>query len=203
MKRGLYIILLFVVIVCISGCVTARKVTRDRVDQDLSGNQGYLQGKSSAPGQKDRPTTREYIDVQVEFPTWGEVKSRYTTVDMSSQAQKEAVGNQGYVSKKGGMEEDLPPVRKKPPKPVVKSALQAAPKIGEDVAVVAPAVATTYTVLTGDTLGKISRRFYGMASKWPAIYEANADKIKDPNRLRVGTVLTIPPLEDVESEYIK
>ncbi len=50
----------------------------------------------------------------------------------------------------------------------------------------------TYTVQKGDTLYKISRKFYSDASQWKRIWEANRARIPDPNRLNVGTKLIIP-----------
>ena len=52
-----------------------------------------------------------------------------------------------------------------------------------------------YVVQSGDTLGLISMKEYGTFSKWPAIANANKDQLKNnPDRLRVGTTLTIPTL---------
>jgi nucleoid-associated protein YgaU len=34
---------------------------------------------------------------------------------------------------------------------------------------------------------------YGDENAWHKIFDANKDKIKDANKLKVGTVLTIPP----------
>jgi nucleoid-associated protein YgaU len=53
--------------------------------------------------------------------------------------------------------------------------------------------AQTYTVRDGDTLSKISQRLYGRTALWERIYEANRNAIRDPARLKPGTVLTIPP----------
>ncbi|MDE1920991.1 MAG: LysM peptidoglycan-binding domain-containing protein [Candidatus Omnitrophica bacterium] len=53
----------------------------------------------------------------------------------------------------------------------------------------------SYTVQKDDTLQKISKKVYGTYSKWYKIYKANKDKIKNPNVLRPGTVLTIPPVK--------
>jgi nucleoid-associated protein YgaU len=50
----------------------------------------------------------------------------------------------------------------------------------------------TYTVQSGDTLSKISKKFYGDADRYMEIYYANRDKIEDPNKLEVGWELTIP-----------
>jgi nucleoid-associated protein YgaU len=58
----------------------------------------------------------------------------------------------------------------------------------------APPAATVrnYTVKPGDTLGSIARTFYGSASDYSRIYQANRDKIPNQNRLKVGTELVIP-----------
>jgi nucleoid-associated protein YgaU len=51
---------------------------------------------------------------------------------------------------------------------------------------------TTYTVKSGDSLSKIAKHVYGDADKWHAIYEANKDKIKNPDLIYPGEVLTLP-----------
>jgi nucleoid-associated protein YgaU len=50
----------------------------------------------------------------------------------------------------------------------------------------------TYTVQSGDTLSKIAKQFYGDASKYNRIFEANRDKLSDPDKIQVGQSLTIP-----------
>ena len=57
----------------------------------------------------------------------------------------------------------------------------------------APFAGRTYTVVKGDSLSKIAKREYGDANKWHAIYEANRDKIKNPDLIHPGQVLTLPP----------
>src|SRR5271163_3559011 len=52
--------------------------------------------------------------------------------------------------------------------------------------------ARMYTVQAGDSLSKISKDFYGDASKYMKIFEANKDKMSDPDKVRVGTELLIP-----------
>lgn len=56
----------------------------------------------------------------------------------------------------------------------------------------APGSERTYTVAAGDTLSHIARHFYGKASRWPAIFDANRDQLDDPDRIRPGQVLKIP-----------
>ncbi len=50
----------------------------------------------------------------------------------------------------------------------------------------------TYTVEAGDTLSKISKQFYGEASLYMNIFEANRDKLTDPDRIQPGMRLRIP-----------
>ena len=50
----------------------------------------------------------------------------------------------------------------------------------------------TYTVVSGDCLWNIAKKFYGNGSQYTKIYNANTDKIKNPNLIYPGQVLTIP-----------
>ena len=51
----------------------------------------------------------------------------------------------------------------------------------------------TYTVMPGDSLSKISQQFYGNATEIMKIFEANRDKLHDPDHVHAGQELTIPP----------
>jgi nucleoid-associated protein YgaU len=53
-------------------------------------------------------------------------------------------------------------------------------------------VPRTYTVQAGDSLSKISKQFYGDANKYMKIFEANKDKLSDPDKVRAGMELVIP-----------
>jgi LysM repeat protein len=50
----------------------------------------------------------------------------------------------------------------------------------------------TYTVKAGDTLSKISKQLYGDANEYMAIFYANRDKLRDPDKIQVGQQLNIP-----------
>ena len=52
--------------------------------------------------------------------------------------------------------------------------------------------ARTYTVKRGDCLWKIAKQFYGSGAQYTKIYNANRDKIKNPNLIYPNQVLTIP-----------
>ena len=52
--------------------------------------------------------------------------------------------------------------------------------------------ARDYTIKSGDSLSKIAKEFYGNAGDWKKIFEANKDKIKDPNMIFPGQKIIIP-----------
>jgi len=56
-------------------------------------------------------------------------------------------------------------------------------------------LARRHTVREGETLKKIAAypSVYGDSKKWVVIYQANRDKVRDPNTLKPGLVLVIPP----------
>jgi nucleoid-associated protein YgaU len=49
-----------------------------------------------------------------------------------------------------------------------------------------------YTIVKGDTLSAIAKRHYGDARKYPRIFEANREVIKDPDLIFVGQKIRIP-----------
>jgi len=49
-----------------------------------------------------------------------------------------------------------------------------------------------YTIRKGDTLWKIAQSRLGSGHRWKYLYELNKDKIKNPNKLRVGQKIVIP-----------
>jgi len=49
-----------------------------------------------------------------------------------------------------------------------------------------------YTIQKGDSLWKIAERELGSGHRWKYLYEINEDRIKNPNKLRAGTVIIIP-----------
>jgi nucleoid-associated protein YgaU len=50
----------------------------------------------------------------------------------------------------------------------------------------------TYKVQPGDTLSKIAKEFYGNASDYNRIFQANQDKLQNPDQIKVGQELVIP-----------
>jgi nucleoid-associated protein YgaU len=50
-----------------------------------------------------------------------------------------------------------------------------------------------YIIQSGDTLSKIAKQYYGDANKYPVIFEANREVIKDANLIFPGQKIRIPP----------
>jgi nucleoid-associated protein YgaU len=52
-----------------------------------------------------------------------------------------------------------------------------------------------HTVESGDWLSKIAQKYYGDATKYEAIFEANKPMLTHPDKIYPGQVLRIPPLD--------
>jgi nucleoid-associated protein YgaU len=76
-------------------------------------------------------------------------------------------------------------------------------KVDDRLTMKAPAAAPTaappeppkpvfYTVQKGDSLSKIAKAHYGDANKWPALFEANKEVIKNPDLIYPGQQIRVP-----------
>jgi nucleoid-associated protein YgaU len=93
------------------------------------------------------------------------------------------VGSDGSVLwQTGTADASAAPAPEAPPAP--------APPAPEPQAAPAPPAAQTYTVVGGDTLSAIAKRFYGDANQYMKI--AQASGIANPDLIHPGQVLTIP-----------
>ncbi|MDH5412713.1 MAG: peptidoglycan-binding protein LysM [Flavobacteriaceae bacterium] len=52
-----------------------------------------------------------------------------------------------------------------------------------------------HTVVSGDSLSKIAKKYYGNAMKYPVIFEANKPMLTHPDKIYPGQVLRIPGLD--------
>lgn len=140
-------------------------VIKDRVDQDLSqGNRGYIQG--SVPPQQDesRSKTRKTHTLEVELANPFKIKQMPQVDETKKKGAAAEAGIQPLVS--SGQEPE---------------AMPESYAAGEE-----------YLVQEGDTLQKISAKFYGTTKKWQKIYDANTNVLKSPNRVYPGQKLNIP-----------
>ncbi|MFK8027780.1 MAG: peptidoglycan-binding protein LysM [Gammaproteobacteria bacterium] len=49
-----------------------------------------------------------------------------------------------------------------------------------------------YTIVSGDSLSKIAKHYYGNAMDYPKIFEANREVIEDPDKIYPGQKIRIP-----------
>ena len=56
-------------------------------------------------------------------------------------------------------------------------------------------VFTFYTIQSGDSLSKIAAKYYGKATLWPKLFEANREVIQNPDLIYPGQVIRVPKLD--------
>lgn len=183
MKGKMLILIGLIFGLTLSGCITAKVVEREKVDQDLSGNQGYLMGNAPSGAARTEGGTRKFIKVDVELPPYS---LKEETPD------KEVWGNEGYINQEA-VPQPSRPTSIFPPRRVISEKEEAVRERKGTKTTSQPTIAT-YKVKKNDSLWKIAQRpdVYGNGHKWKKIYEANKEKIKNPNKLRPGIVLIIP-----------
>lgn len=176
-KRNVFFVIIFSSVFALSGCVVRTyRVTKDRVDQDLTtGNRGYLMGRAPKVT-KERKMTRSTQVVEVEMHPPVRVDKK----PIREREEKKPVTEQAVYTP--SVTPYIPPVQGIEP--------ETAPE-----AVSAPAAGQNfkqYTVEKNDTLQKISMKFFGTTKKWYKIYEANKQILKGPNKIYPGQVINIP-----------
>ena len=67
-----------------------------------------------------------------------------------------------------------------------------APPMAQAAAAPASPSSRTYRVQPGDTLSKIAKQFYGNANDYNRIFNANRDKLDNPDKIQAGQELVIP-----------
>jgi len=50
-----------------------------------------------------------------------------------------------------------------------------------------------HTVVAGDTLSKLAKQYLGEAGRYMEIFDLNTDQLKNPDMIKVGQNLKIPP----------
>jgi LysM repeat protein len=160
----------------LSGCVVRTyPLQKDRIDQDLIGNRGYLQGQAPVVEEKERKTTRttQVVEIELHSPLKFERMPKAEIKKESSMLRSEelAGGNHGYITS----------------------------SISPEIAEPQPETFEKYTVQKNDTLQKISKKFYGTTKKSNKIYNANKGVLKSPNSIYPGQVINVP----VEGQALK
>lgn len=152
----------------LAGCtvVRTRQVVRERVDQDLAwGNRGYISGKIPPQEAKERKKTRKTYEIEIEL-------SNPFKFEKASKDRVDSVDV--YETLADTQVVDTTEI------------------VGGTTVEWQEPIFESYTVQKGDTLQKISLKFYGTTRKWQKIYQANKDVLKSPDRVYLGQKLNIP-----------
>lgn len=173
-------------VLILSGCVVRTyPLTKDRIDQDLTaGNRGYIKGEVPASGQVyKRPAKRtiQAVEIELHSPIRFEKAPRQKAAggtEAPRTEDKELWGNRGYIT------ESYSPKIEEPSERIAKQEISV----------------EKYSVKKGDTLQKISQKFYGTSKEWVKIYEANKSTLSGPNKIYPGQVINIPvaPLKETK-----
>jgi hypothetical protein len=122
-------------------------------------------------------------------PEWADfVKQNYPDWRQHYWVDRGNWGNRGYIVGK-------PPAEAEPVVEAQVTPLPPAPPAiieSEPPKVEAVEKPTKYIVQKGDSLWRIAGKVYHNPLKWPRIYRANKNMIKNPNRIYINQVLVIP-----------
>ena len=176
-----------IVIISVSGCkMTVKKATRVRVDQNISkGNGGYLAGNKPLRYTK-RPQTREVIRADIELLKKDEQRGQMIEEQTPEKVETAEIEEE-VIS---GVQIYEPTYEEAEYETTIEETqiecIESEP-VKEEVVTYG-----YYIVKKGESLWDISKKVYGKGSRWKEIYEANRDKIKNPNKLYKGLELRIP-----------
>jgi len=148
---------------------------RERVDQEMKGNFGYISGTPVPEDRSQYKKTRKMYVLEV-------------TKNVNEAVKVENMEIEPYQP--SSTAQPLPPMAaQKDPQWTRPVAIPDLDSISKERA---GGSVEEYVVQTGDTLQKISKKFYGTYRQWLKIYEANTDVLKDPNRIKPGIRIRIP-----------
>ncbi len=183
-KLSLLLLTMIALYGCASKGITVQSYIEDkkRVDQDMAGNAGYLMGtpRPQAPVK----TTRKMFVVEV-----------------AKEFKGDSIDGQDVVTKTVQEKASVPEEKAQPDQRDFRQSPKITLPSFDDVEPAAKATGSNSTVLgiaqqykveKDDTLQKISKKFYNSYGKWTKIYEANKEKISNPDHLKPGIVLEIP-----------
>lgn len=189
MKIFLKVLCVVAFVTGLSACETKRYTVKgyiedkERTDQELSGNSGYLMGQG-APIAERKKTRKVFVLETTKRPDEvTEIKEESTTTIKEGAATQapETVETPASSSVTEPARLNIPKIETIMP---TESQTQ--------LASLADGESLQYTVEKDDTLQKISKKFYNSYSKWMKIYEANKDIIKNPDILQPGLTIRIP-----------
>lgn len=150
---------------------------RNRVDQSMEGgNYGYISGTPKAPDRSNFSKTRQVYTLEFTKNPGVTPEELRKPVPPAQPVPLNIPAREERSSYSEPEPVNLPPMNN---------------ARSEEPAVTSEST-TEYVVEKGDTLQKISKKFYGGYSKWTKIYEANKDILPNPNKIKPGLTIRIP-----------
>jgi nucleoid-associated protein YgaU len=184
--------------VLMAGCGYKAKgyvMTKERVDLESrsvdadyeTGNAGYILG-SPQYKEPERKSRKVYI-LELTKPV---AETEIKKIEEEIEATRSSISVQASESEPETQVEEKKSSRNKIIIPSFKDDNSGELTKKLPTAVHEPVAETSYVVQKDDTLQKIAKKFYGSYGDWVKIYNANKDKIKNPNVLRPNTEIIIP-----------
>ncbi|MCM8756788.1 MAG: LysM peptidoglycan-binding domain-containing protein [Candidatus Omnitrophica bacterium] len=162
-------------VIFFSGClIRIYNTEKPRKDIAMEGNQGYVVGESDSHKPKLKNTrTITVVEVELGSHRPKEVDTSKTIKEEELEIPKEETIYSSPIEEEISVKE-----------------LQ-----DSNINLETPKMNYTYyTVAEGDTLQKISSKFYGTTKKWYLLYEENKDVLKGPDKVYPGQKIKIPNL---------
>jgi len=166
-KTITFLIILLISFSVIFGCkMRTYSVVRERPDRETYGNQGYLMGGSDESTTIEQKSRKTYV---FEFES-GKPKIK--------KEKKVVLGEEIFVEESEELDfwEEPEVIEESYEESFVETSSQE----------------RTYIIKKGDTLQKISKKFYGTSRAWKKIFDANTDRLASPDKIKPGQVLIIP-----------
>ena len=163
------VLVMLSVVIFAAGCTSGVAMRtysedRERVDQDIQGNSGYMMGAAGDSQAPVKKTRKMYV---MEF-------SKSATEEDLNVTQPTKTSEETFYDSGDSRYETT------------------SPSYASEMPIVETPSLVEYKVEKDDTLQKISKKFYNTYSKWPQIYAANKEVIKNPNRIKPGIKIQIP-----------
>lgn len=174
MLNRLFARIAIVVVACFLASCTMRTYVQDRgrVDQEMTGNAGCIQGACPQVDRGDvKQTRRTYVL---------EVVTNPKKIDAASEAGTSSVSQEVYTDQNFTTRSAVTP------------RAITLPDASGPVAAEKEVTFTEYKIKDGDTLQKISKEFYGTYGRWNDIYQVNKDVLTNPDRIKPGKVIRVP-----------
>jgi nucleoid-associated protein YgaU len=159
-------------------------------NSDLKASVDKLTSENAALAQQLEIAHTSVASLQVQAAATSQIEPLRTQVRQSQDEISSLASENEQLRTRLSLQSPVPGSNK--PAPMRPSqALQAAAPAAAPAAP-APPESKTYVVVEGDTLTRISRKFYGTSGRWQDILNANRATLKDEKSLTVGSTLKIP-----------